>query len=1186
MAVLINGRTIVHAKSGGQLMTTDICHDPLGIPTPYANQAFSKDLDKGAKTVTYKGQPIAHMKSVFAQSYGSGPNGGVNSGSVNDIAEFIEGSQDVFLEGIGAVRANDKMVSNKKNTAPMPLIQANAPASISAQANTKQVQEQSIDYVYDVDVVGQTPMSLNTSFCTYDDTENSFCSLQLAPGRLSIPNVPNPTACLSLRMLSIGEIFDIPLMNEPIAARNINTQSEPIQGNAPSVIVPCQLSRNNVPYQNDANLNDIDNSALENIMGTTQQEMLDSGWLYIYKDGFLWREVQIINGQYCDVDLQASAGTNERTSENCVTHDYLELPYKIHNVTPKIEIAYSAVQWSWSRVNYFGGMNSADPRVLHTSNPNPIPMPTNAPSDARSTRGFITVDLSVFLSGATPAIIQVQDPLRMAEKYQAAILYAQDQLMQCMAQSKEDPYFHSALLTYHTFFDPKNASTHTENVVTTYPGGIAVTTQQDVGNENYNDQSSLDQDKLEKILTVKERAQWRQTMMKYQSDLINVMNNNPPALLDLSENINGNYAELFSVISGVVTVTSIDPRNIDRGLDLSNVYETVYNPPGLNYLNSLLQSSHPLYNHLFPSDGSENLIAFQATFANDNPEYAENLQIAIGSMIRQTIKLITNQNASQLLQPWVNLLSVSGESSFKNVALGTTGNISDNVEIFGFDEASLKTGLQKFPRSSVPVTQDPINLVYRNNDNPNDPNDGKTLKKFSPANVINNDGAMVALIGVTENVSDSVNELYKNLRTGNVGGTIKALVLTIPSEDFGIDKHTIMQSFAGLGRGLSAIQFALHAYNLLTVQEGAEKYKNFGAQLIYGFQTLFYTGYALETLYIAFRDIENVASLYGNVSLVLKLRQRFLRTIKSALTPFALLGIAANVIDFSFALSDLIQSIQDKNLGTGTGNVMLMGSSVLSALSVMINYVPEEVRNADKAVKAVQAGTATAEETELAATLGERRVALLVIEDFFAPVGGIGWVALVITILAMAVIQYFTDSPLKAWAKQSPFAKSNPGTQNDFDTMQSLLALLLTPKVLMTQLDSKPRSPYQSFSVLVNLPAFDIGSDALIVKTTWSRENMASLPSNTGQPMFYPDPNASEQNLQHSITPTTIDEICDASGRVIAMQYNYINVPVNIGNKSTSVTTITYNTQVALQYGEYRIPAKGDWINGTLQQTL
>jgi len=209
-----------------------------------------------------------------------------------------------------------------------------------------------------------------------------------------------------------------------------------------------------------------------------------------------------------------------------------------------------------------------------------------------------------------------------------------------------------------------------------------------------------------------------------------------------------------------------------------------------------------------------------------------------------------------------------------------------------------------------------------------------------------------------------------------------------------------------------------------------------------------------------------------------------------------------------------------------------------------------------------------------------------VIEDFFAPVGGIGWVALAITILAMAVIQYFTDSPLKAWAKQSPFAKNNPGTQNDFDTMQSLLALLLTPKVTMTQLNSKPNSPTQSFSVLINLPAFDIGSDALIVKTTWSRENMASLPSNTGQPMFYPDPNASEQNLQHSITPTTIDEICDASGRVIAMQYNYINVPVNVGNKSNSVTTVTYSTQVALQYGEYRIPSKGDWMNGTLQQNL
>lgn len=42
------------------------------------------------------------------------------------MAEFISSSTNVFIEGMPAVRQGDLMVSNNKNTPPMPLVQPGA----------------------------------------------------------------------------------------------------------------------------------------------------------------------------------------------------------------------------------------------------------------------------------------------------------------------------------------------------------------------------------------------------------------------------------------------------------------------------------------------------------------------------------------------------------------------------------------------------------------------------------------------------------------------------------------------------------------------------------------------------------------------------------------------------------------------------------------------------------------------------------------------------------------------------------------------------------------------------------------------------------------------------------------------------------------------------------------------------
>jgi hypothetical protein len=130
--VLINGRTAVHAGSEGILVTVDVCLTKVGkpiVPIPYTNVARSADAAKTASTVFINGHPVCHKKSIFSKSTGDEPgtHGGIRSGTIKGKAEFVTTSPNVFIEGIPAVRQGDMMVSNNRNTAPMPLSQPGAP---------------------------------------------------------------------------------------------------------------------------------------------------------------------------------------------------------------------------------------------------------------------------------------------------------------------------------------------------------------------------------------------------------------------------------------------------------------------------------------------------------------------------------------------------------------------------------------------------------------------------------------------------------------------------------------------------------------------------------------------------------------------------------------------------------------------------------------------------------------------------------------------------------------------------------------------------------------------------------------------------------------------------------------------------------------------------------------------------
>jgi Domain of unknown function (DUF4150) len=125
VTININNLTLCHRGSGGITHNTlpDICKTPdKGIPRPFDNEAYSKDLANGTTSVFADGgNMIANFGSIFAKSGldGGGSLGGIKSNTFLAEADFITHSFDVFFEGKGACRLTDKMWMNHRNTANM-----------------------------------------------------------------------------------------------------------------------------------------------------------------------------------------------------------------------------------------------------------------------------------------------------------------------------------------------------------------------------------------------------------------------------------------------------------------------------------------------------------------------------------------------------------------------------------------------------------------------------------------------------------------------------------------------------------------------------------------------------------------------------------------------------------------------------------------------------------------------------------------------------------------------------------------------------------------------------------------------------------------------------------------------------------------------------------------------------------
>jgi len=92
---------------------------------------------------------------------------------------------------------------------------------------------------------------------------------------------------------------------------------------------------------------------------------LPPGWLYIYLNGYLWREIQIdsYTGVLRDVDLAAHPGKQQRPA-NGQWFDLLLVPHQLNGATQAVQLAYARQQWTWTQLCQTGGIDPSDPRFL------------------------------------------------------------------------------------------------------------------------------------------------------------------------------------------------------------------------------------------------------------------------------------------------------------------------------------------------------------------------------------------------------------------------------------------------------------------------------------------------------------------------------------------------------------------------------------------------------------------------------------------------------------------------------------------------------------------------------------------------------------------------------------------------------------------------------------------------------
>ena len=406
------------------------------------------------------------------------------------------------------------------------------------------------------------------------------------------------------------------------------------------------------------------------------------GWLYIFKGGYLWRELEVLpQGRFRDVNLHEYAGRDVRPA-TVEKDDRILLPYRLDDVEQDIRMAYADVQWSWARINMLGGMDPDDFR-LHPDHLPPMPEDQGYTQDViaeQQAARLQQIDLSGFDAGfpvqppegrkarvenvehandrlihirlhrkANIPVVYLHDPLGIMLRNLEAYRAKEADLLAEVEKAKAHEHYRSAVLTWQTFFNEelweKARRKHQH-------GSTHYVDKSDEADALRAAAREMDRELLKDILRVEPRRRLRRELRKLRQrhfdwlegrvtpeapngeaaqaetidDLAPDFITFEAALLDYASLPRDGYIQLWAVMNLALLYANHDPAALDAGLDLERDRERP-DPgadPGQRYLERLCQPGHPLHAMLFPrrdqvDETSPEPPAFTARMADEPP---------------------------------------------------------------------------------------------------------------------------------------------------------------------------------------------------------------------------------------------------------------------------------------------------------------------------------------------------------------------------------------------------------------------------------------------------------------------------------------------------------------------------------------------------------------------------------------
>lgn len=351
----VNDHPVAHAGPGGQAYAPEECWVNVAgqkVKQNFINHAKAQDLKATCTKSFYNGYPLATIKSYTSTSYGDeSSEGGVKSGTKQARMKFMSASPNVFYEGSPVTFHGNKVVLNDQNSEQTTWIQPSTATTDLQDLESMPIENlpepkalnieliRDPKYAFDRVVFQQlfyvqheeTRHRRYNTFGVFTRRENHYLwhDPRFRQGHYQVYELYDKMAS-GLMVIPLGRI-----------------KSVDKDDLTPSLkLIPLTFKR----------YDDVQKSA------EYQTDLYKDSYIYIFKDGYLWREFEINQlGKLLEVDLKEYYLESARVPKGHLKQGIL-LPIEDHQGKHEFKIAISRIRWTWEYIGLMGGVDPKDPR--------------------------------------------------------------------------------------------------------------------------------------------------------------------------------------------------------------------------------------------------------------------------------------------------------------------------------------------------------------------------------------------------------------------------------------------------------------------------------------------------------------------------------------------------------------------------------------------------------------------------------------------------------------------------------------------------------------------------------------------------------------------------------------------------------------------------------------------------------